>query len=159
MVLKLGPFQHHMCGCRWSGISYPNSVTLLRGGDTWPTTMAWVMRHQPEVLSTSQSGLVGMFQADLPVPTKAGGKWKLPLALLGFTQTSEQKNQWMDSTGTMLSYWMREAALCNIRALDTAWEDVCSDTWLLSLGFLIWKMRIILSVLFPLSFIVKIKIW
>lgn len=33
-------------------------------------------------------------------------------------------------TGTMLSYWMHEAALCNIRAPDTAWEGVCSHTWL-----------------------------
>lgn len=72
--------QHYMCGCR---------CDLAERWWHLARTIAWVMRHQPQVLSTSQRGLIGKCQADLPAPTKPGGKGKLPSALLGITQTNE----------------------------------------------------------------------
>lgn len=128
-----------MCGCRLSwtrGTSYPKWCELAEG--QWqlgPLPLPGLWGTTPEVLSTSQCG-------DIPQSRDVSGRptcqpqrleenenchWGY---LASYGKTSEQKNYWLNSTVTMFSNWMREAALCNIRAPDMAWEHSSSATWL-----------------------------
>lgn len=104
---------------------------------------AGVMGHQPRSSVYKpvwgRPSVQGHFRQTYLLATKTGGKWKLALRLLGLIRKNKwtkellakkKKNYWLNSTVTMLSNWMKEAALCNIRALDLAWEDSSSATWL-----------------------------
>ena len=90
-------FLRHKCGCKLSWIRGVSKMvwTWWEAVTAEPFTTAWVMRHQPRSsvynLETARVRLSpGTSQADLHVPTKGGGKWKLPLKLLGIAQ----KNKW-----------------------------------------------------------------